>query len=305
MDLDGDGHPDILSGSYWPGDLYVFRGQADGTFAKGEILKDVDGKNINAGGPWKSDKEPNLDSLAASPFAADLRGTGVLDLVVGNIGGKIILIPNEGTAAKPAFNPKNRRVLEADGKPILVPGGDAGPFVVDWDGDGLLDLIVGAGDGSVWLFRNVGTRKEPRFAKGETLVPASSTAWVPVPIGAAPAGPGARVKVCVTDWNGDGRLDLLVGDLWTEQGKPVDLSPEQVKKRDGLKERQQRLQKAYDELSEKLEKAGKDEAQDPEMQKLEKETEEVYKELGPLESHLTLKGSVWLFLRKGKAADGK
>jgi len=29
--------------------------------------------------------------------------------------------------------------------------GDSQPVVADWDGDGLLDLIVGCGDGSVML----------------------------------------------------------------------------------------------------------------------------------------------------------
>ena len=105
MDLDGDGHDDILSGSYWPGDLFLFRGKADGAFEKGEILKDLEGKNLSSGPPWSSPKKPEMDSLAASPFAFDADGDGVLDLYVGNISGRVILIPNEGTAKKPALRP--------------------------------------------------------------------------------------------------------------------------------------------------------------------------------------------------------
>ena len=30
-----------------------------------------------------------------------------------------------------------------------------------------------------------------------------------------------RAKVCVADWNGDGRLDLLVGDFATQKPEPA------------------------------------------------------------------------------------
>ena len=163
MDLDGDGRRDVLSGSYWPGDIFIFRGQPDG-FAKGEALLSTSGKKVNAGPEWKSEDEPQMDSLAAAPHAADLDGDGDLDLLVGNIAGRVILIPNTGTAAAPKFHDAARRAIEAGGTAIEVPGGDAGPFVADWDRDGALDLIVGAGDGSVWLYRNEGTLEAPRLA---------------------------------------------------------------------------------------------------------------------------------------------
>ena len=49
MDLDGDGHLDLLSGS-WPGELFFFRGGPERTFAAPVKLKDKDGKTINIGG---------------------------------------------------------------------------------------------------------------------------------------------------------------------------------------------------------------------------------------------------------------
>ena len=66
-DLDGDGFDDILTGSYWPGDLYFFRGLAKGKFAAGEILKDSEGKNVSGGGTWKTQNDPDMDALAAVP----------------------------------------------------------------------------------------------------------------------------------------------------------------------------------------------------------------------------------------------
>jgi len=58
--------------------------------------------------------------------------------------------------------------LEAAGKPIDVTEiGHAAPFVYDFDGDGLKDLLVGQfKDGLLWIYRNEGTNSEPKLAAG-------------------------------------------------------------------------------------------------------------------------------------------
>jgi hypothetical protein len=294
VDLDGDGKDDILSGSYWPGDITVFRGKGDGTYEKGEVLKDAEGKNLSSGGPWKSDREPDTDSLAASPFAFDHDGDGDLDLLVGNIAGRVILIPNEGTARKPSFDARKRRALQAGGAVVKVPGGDAGPTVADWDQDGKADLLVGAGDGSVWFYRNVGTREAPEYAKGAALLSKSGGGYSnALPHGGAPARPGTRTKLCVTDWDGDGRVDLLVGDLWYEKAAEVKLSPEQVARRDALKKQQRELNQRYVDLLKELGTG----SEDPRLKKLLEEMSAVAKEVSPLDPHATPHGSVWLYRR--------
>lgn len=54
--------------------------------------------------------------------------------------------------------------LEAEGKPIAVDVGHAHPFLYDWDGDGLKDLLVGQfGDGKLRIYRNVGTNQKPVY----------------------------------------------------------------------------------------------------------------------------------------------
>src|SRR5581483_6036837 len=123
----------------WPGELYFFKGLSKGQFAKGEKLTDRNGKEIKLGS-------------ASTAFAADWNGDGVLDLLVGDIAGHVWLVPNEGTARKPAFG--TPRKLEADGKVIQVPHGDSHPVVADWDGDGVPDLVVGCGNGGVLWYRN-------------------------------------------------------------------------------------------------------------------------------------------------------
>jgi hypothetical protein len=195
VDLDGDGKTDILSGS-WPGPLYWFRRQTGDAFAPGVELKNRDGALIDVG-------------RGTTPFAVDWDGDSDLDLIVGNLIGEIYVLTNEGMPRLPAFGAPERILV--DGKPIKIREGDAAPVVADWDADGRVDLVVGTEAGSVLWFRNAGTSKTPALQAPITLVPES-----PLGFGSDSARRsgewGVRVKVCVTDWNGDGRLDLLLGD---------------------------------------------------------------------------------------------
>jgi hypothetical protein len=57
--------------------------------------------------------------------------------------------------------------LEAAGQAIDTEVGHAAPFVYDFDGDGTQDLLVGQfGQGLLTIYRNEGTKTEPKLAAG-------------------------------------------------------------------------------------------------------------------------------------------
>ncbi len=222
MDLDGDGHKDMLSGSFRPGDLYFFAGNGDRSFKAGQILKDREGKPLNVG-------------QASAVFAADWDADGDLDLLVGNIKGELYWIANQSQTKVPVF--VSPRPVAIEGEPLVVDW-KAAPCVVDWDGDGHLDLLSGDGEGKVTLFRNLASHGLPRLAAGRVLVAKGKH-------GSPEDHPGIISKLCVTDWNQDGRLDLLLGDTNSIRGPEPEMTEAQRAELDAA-------QAAYEEINKKL-----------------------------------------------------
>jgi len=310
VDLTNDGVKDIITGCY-PGELYLFAGNEDGTFAKGLKLQNKHGKEINVG-------------RAAALFAADWDRDGDLDLVIGNIEGKVCWIPNEGQNGGPIFG--DPVWMEAAGKKIAVPGRNAGPCVADWDRDGLPDLVVGCGDGSVLFYRNTAGEGVPVLEAPVELVGKSATfARRPGQEPAADQPPqGYRAKICVADYNGDGVSDLLLGDCRSEQGPAPELTAEQEAERDRLlqlrKETSGRYMKVRERVDEQLKAecgyttrtAPKEKRKevtqkwlallraDPDYQAWQKQNQEIYQKLRPLTPQRSTHGYVWVFLRKTK-----
>lgn len=166
-----------------------------------------------------------------TPVGFDLDGDGDTDLIAGNSAGYIGFIENLSgpNVVKPKLAAP--KYVEADGKVIRIMAGPNGSIqgpaeakwgyttlsVADWDGDDLPDLLVNSILGKVQWYRNIGTRKEPRFTAAQSVEvewdkpqPSLSYGWLR-PEGKALLTQWRTTPVAI-DWNKDGLTDLIMLD---------------------------------------------------------------------------------------------
>jgi hypothetical protein len=229
-DLDGDGIRDMISNSYDPGHAYLFRGLPDHKFATREEMLDKSGVPIRSS---PVQKQP-YQSFGSFYEAVDWDGDGDLDLLIGCFSGELRVRINEGDAKSPRFATENMGVATTAGEPLRVKA-HLCPVVADWDGDALWDIVAGSDDGSVTWFRNVGEKTSPAFAAGETLVKKhDGNGYNVVLWDKEKVVPGIRSQPEVTDYNRDGKLDLLVGDFYTAYDFKSELTDEQKKQAESI-----------------------------------------------------------------------
>ena len=130
----------------------------------------------------------------------DWNNDDVRDLVIGALDGRIHLFINEGTNDTPDFVTESF-ALE-DGADLQVPGSRSSPVVVDLNGDGRKDLLVGNTLGELLFYSNSDTDAAPSFS-GYFHVESEG---IPIDLPDFP-----RARPFVDDWTGDGYLDVLIG----------------------------------------------------------------------------------------------
>ncbi len=95
-----------------------------------------------------------VPSVRSSPVVLDLDDDGMKDLLTGNTDGQLLFYSNVVSDTAPAFS--GYLFVESDGDSIDLDGlARSRPFVCDWTGDGLLDVLIGSGDGLVRLYQGV------------------------------------------------------------------------------------------------------------------------------------------------------
>ncbi|MBN1342170.1 MAG: VCBS repeat-containing protein [Phycisphaerae bacterium] len=111
----------------------------------------------------------------AWPCVCDWDGDGDWDLLIGGGYGWPRIVINNGTSRRPAF--AEPQLIYAEGKPIRVLRdeilggkhwhnmGYPYPAFVDWDHDGLGDLMLPNETNRIFWYKNVGTKTLPRFGK--------------------------------------------------------------------------------------------------------------------------------------------
>jgi hypothetical protein len=175
-DLTGNGRLDMMLGTWNDGVLF---------FTNAGTAQQPD---------WVQDTARTVRLTRGSnttPALVDIDGDGDLDLFVGEASGTLNFYRNTGSTTDPRFE------LVSDEFDGIDVGRRSHPAFVDLDGDGDFDMVVGREEGGGAVFRNEGTRTEPRFVPEDGVL-------LPLP----PLGSPVFV-----DLDGDGRPELISGNL--------------------------------------------------------------------------------------------
>jgi len=175
IDFDNDGDLDMLVGD-GSGQVSLFANMQ----LSGRNRLSFD-KSVSLGLPVMSQ---------AVPFVADWNNDGRKDLIVGQADGSVKLFINVGQEEAPAFA-AGVDVPTVNG--ALDAGNNAAPAVVDYNGDGVKDLLVGNASGQVLVFLNLETDAAPLLAAPTTALQVN----------------GSVVPFFI-DWDADGQKELML-----------------------------------------------------------------------------------------------
>ncbi|PZU98908.1 MAG: hypothetical protein DCE90_03640, partial [Pseudanabaena sp.] len=137
-DLDGDGDLDAIIGEL-DGTLKYYRNT-------GTVTAPVYAEQTGTANPFNG---INIGSNSKPTFA-DLDGDGDLDVIVGESYGNLNYYRNTGTVTAPVYTIGTANPFNG-----INIGGNSAPSLADLDGDGNLDVIIGAVDGTLNYFQSL------------------------------------------------------------------------------------------------------------------------------------------------------
>ena len=143
------------------------------------------------------------------PVVADWDGDGLLDLISGDILGQYTFYRNIGTRTEPKLAAGER--IHLDGKDLITDY-RVRPALVDWNGNGLMDLVTLDHQGYIALYERYRDGGELKL-KQPVRFHFQDCTGVKLAGEIKPGGfdGRGRNKLVVTDWDGDGDWDIIVG----------------------------------------------------------------------------------------------
>jgi len=238
FDWDGDGDMDILGGNT-AGFIELFENLSGPKVASPRwnrpVAIQVDGNNFRImAGPNGSIQGPAEAKWGYTTLnIADWDSDGLPDLILNSILGRIVWLRNIGTRQYPQMSPPQFIEVEwpveqpklawgwlkPNGKGLLTQWRTT-PVVFDFNADGMLDIAMLDQEGYLAFFERA--RQE-----GKLILQPPRRAFVdetgrPVQLNPGAAGKSGRRKLCVTDWDGDGKFDFLLNSANADFLKQVD-----------------------------------------------------------------------------------
>jgi len=251
FDWDGDGDMDLICGNTAGYVAFIENLSGKGVEkpkwaapvrleAAGKAIRPMAGPNGSIQGPCEAKWGYTTQTVA------DWDGDGLPDLILNSILGKVVWYKNIGTRAKPKLAAAKPVQVEWDGpQPQLAygwlrPEGKnlltqwrTTPVAVDWNKDGLMDLVMLDQEGYLAFFERA--KKDSKLilqhpkrvfcadkeVKAPGVVdaalahlkvrnPVDMKAGEPLRLNAGIAGKSGRRKICIMDWDSDGKLDILL-----------------------------------------------------------------------------------------------